>query len=174
MKKYLIISILLTFCFVINAQTVVQMEEYNGVYRIPCTVNGAKMKFIFDTGASNVCLSKSMAEYLLDNDYISKFDLLGVGTSTVADGRIVDHINIMIKDLEIQGTHLYNVTAVVVEDLNAPLLLGQSVIQKLGKIEINGNQLIITNGTTPDNQQQIERCLMKQGKHIQINNMQRL
>lgn len=157
MKKYLITSILLTFCFVINAQTVVQMEEYNGVYRIPCTVNGAKMKFIFDTGASNVCLSKSMAEYLLDNDYISKFDLLGIGTSTVADGRIVDHINIMIKDLEIQGTHLYNVTAVVVEGLNAPLLMGQSAIQKLGKIEINGNQLIITNGTTSDNQQQIER-----------------
>lgn len=157
MKKNIITLILLGLCFVINAQTVVQMEEYNGVYRIPCTVNGAKMKFIFDTGASNVCLSKSMAEYLLDNDYISKSDILGTGTSTVADGRIVDHVKIKIKNLEIQGNHLFNVTAIVVEGQNAPLLMGQSAIQKLGRIEINGNQLIIKNGTTFDNQQAKER-----------------
>lgn len=127
------------------SDTVIQMEEYGGVYRIPCTVNGAKMKFIFDTGASNVCLSMSMAEYLYDNEFISKEDILGTGTSSVADGRIVDHVIINIKDIEIAGQHLNNVQAVVIDGQNAPLLMGQSAIQKLGSIELNGSLLTIHN-----------------------------
>lgn len=127
------------------SDTVIQMEEYGGVYRIPCTVNGAKMKFIFDTGASNVCISMSMAEYLYDNDFISKDDILGTGTSAVADGRIVDHVIINIKDIEIAGNHLRNVQAIVIYGQNAPLLMGQSAIQKLGSIELNGSLLTIRN-----------------------------
>lgn len=126
------------------------MEEYNGVFRIPCTVNGAKMKFIFDTGASSVCLSMAMAEYLYDNGYLDENDIIGSGSSSVADGRIVNHVEINIKDIEINGTHLYNVRAVVVEGQNAPLLMGQSAIQQLGAIEINGNMLTIKNGGQMD------------------------
>lgn len=129
-----------------TAQTTIQMEEYGGVYRIPCKVNGAKMKLIFDTGANNVCLSLTMAEYLIDNDLISKDDIIGTGSSTVADGSIVDHIKINIKDIEIQGIHLKNVEAVVIDGQNAPLLLGQSAIKKLGKYSISGNKLIIYAG----------------------------
>ena len=127
------------------AQVVITMEQEAGVYKVPCNVNGAKMKFIFDTGAATVCLSESMAEYLLDNDYIAKEDILGAGASQVADGRIVDHLKINLKDVEISGLHLKNVEAVVVEGQRAPLLLGQSAIQKLGKVSIDGNKLIINN-----------------------------
>ena len=133
-------------CIISNAQTIIQMEEYGGVYRIPCKVNGAKMKLIFDTGAENVCLSLPMAEYLFDNDFISSADIIGSGSSTVADGRIVDHVELIIKDIEIEGIHLYNVRAVVIEGQNAPLLMGQSAIQKLGPVEINGSILTIKNG----------------------------
>ena len=89
------------------------MEEDGGVYRIPCLVNGAKMKFIFDTGASTVCISESMAEYLYDNDYISKSDFVGLGQSTVADGRIVNNLHLILRDIEIAGLHLTDVEAVV-------------------------------------------------------------
>ncbi len=61
-----------------SAQKVIQMENIDGVYRISCSVNGAKMKMIFDTGASRVTLSESMATFLYDNDYISKEDILVV------------------------------------------------------------------------------------------------
>ena len=132
-------------CLSSYADTTIQMEEYNGVYRIPCTVNGAKMKFIFDTGASNVCLSMTMAEYLYDNGYIDNEDILGIGSSSVADGRIVDHIRINLRDIELSGVHLYNVEAVVIDGQNAPLLMGQSAIQKLGNIEMKGSLLIIKN-----------------------------
>ena len=128
------------------ADTVVQMESYGGVYRIPCLVNGAKMKFIFDTGASSVCLSMNMAEYLYDNGYITKEDIIGTGTSSVADGRIVDHIKLRLKDIQIGNLHISNVEAIVIDGQNAPLLLGQSAIKKLGTIEIKEDKLIIHDG----------------------------
>lgn len=148
MKKVLLGIFAFLFCLSSFAQTVIQMEEYGGVYRIPCKVNGAKMKLIFDTGADKVCLSLAMAEYLFDNDYISKNDIKGSGSSTVADGSIVDHIKINIKDIEIQGIHLKNIEAVVIDGQNAPLLLGQSAIKKLGKYSISGNKLIIGAGSS--------------------------
>lgn len=142
--------ILLSFFFLslgAKAQTIIQMEKYEGVYKVPCVVNGAKMKFIFDTGASTVCLSLSMAEYLFDNGFINENDFIGSGSSSVADGRIVDHVKLNIKDIQIGDLHIKNVEAVVIEGQNAPLLLGQSAIQKLGNFEINGNVLIIKNGS---------------------------
>jgi tetratricopeptide (TPR) repeat protein len=110
-------------------------------------VNGAKMKLIFDTGAADVCLSQSIAEYLLDNDYISTSDFVDSGKSVVADGRIVDHLKLNLKDIEIGGLHLSNVTAIVIFGQQAPLLLGQSAIQQLGTVSLNGNQLIIHQNT---------------------------
>ena len=129
------------------------MEESNGVYKIPCTVNGARMKFIFDTGATTVSMSSHMANYLLENDYISKEDIISSGKSSVADGTIVDHLQINLKDIEISGLHLRNITAVILDSQNAPLLLGQSAIQKLGRIEIDGNVLkILDKGNLDENQ----------------------
>lgn len=128
MKHIIAIFLLFISCISSNADTVIQMENYGGVYRIPCFVNGAKMKFIFDTGASNVCLSMTMAEYLYDNGYIEAKDIKGTGSSSVADGRIVDHIVLILKDVQIGDLHLYNVEAVVVDGQNAPLLMGQSAL----------------------------------------------
>lgn len=145
MKKFLLL-IILFFAISLSAQVTITMEQDGGVYKVPCVVNGAKMKFIFDTGAATVCLSESMAEYLLDNDYITKDDILGTGTSQVADGRIVNHVRINIRDIEIAGLHINNIEAIVVEGQNAPLLLGQTAIQKLGVVSIRGNKLIISRG----------------------------
>lgn len=145
MKKALL-ALLLVYSN-ISAQVVITMEQDGGVYKVPCIVNGAKMKFIFDTGASSVCISESMAEYLLDNDYISKDDFSGSGSSIVADGREVKHQIIILRDIEIAGLHLYNVESNIIEGQRAPLLLGQSAIQKLGKVSIDGNKLIISNAT---------------------------
>lgn len=147
-RKLLIIFLVGLLYIPCYSQTIIQMEEYGGIFRIPCKVNGAKMKLVFDTGADKVCLSLSMADYLLDNDYISTEDIVGSGSTTVADGSIVDHIKINIRDIEIQGIHINNVEAIVIDGQNAPLLLGQSAIKKLGKYSISGNKLIVNRNTT--------------------------
>ena len=84
-----ILPIFLLFVCEVFSQKVIYMERSGGVYKISCTVNGARMKMIFDTGASNVSLSRSMAEYLLENDYINQKDLLGETNVRIADGSVV-------------------------------------------------------------------------------------
>lgn len=143
------------------AQKRIVMERESGVYKIPCKVNGAKMKMIFDTGASSVSISSSIAQYLYDNDYITKEDILGTGKSQVADGRIVDHVIINLRDIEIDGIHVQNVKATVSESLASPLLFGQSAIQKLGKISLNGNILTIENYTDNLSDEQIDELESK-------------
>ena len=137
------------------AQKRIVMEREGGVYKIPCKVNGAKMKMIFDTGASSVSISSSIAQYLYDNDYITKNDILGTAKAQVADGRIVNNVIINLRDVEIDGIHVKNVEAIVSESLAAPLLFGQSAIQKLGKISLSGNILTIENYTNNYTEKQI-------------------
>ena len=127
----------------IRAQKVIQMEKDGGVYKIPCVVNGAKMKMVFDTGASVVTLSETMADFLYENDYISEEDILGKSQLITADGSTVNSTVINIKDIEISGLHLKNVRTSVIKGQSAPLLLGQTAIQQLGRISLNGDKLII-------------------------------
>ena len=144
-KRIVFLIALMLLPVLAGAQKVIQMEKEGGVYKIACKVNGARMKMIFDTGASSVSLSMSIANYLYDNDYITKEDILGKGKSQTADGSIVDHIVINLRDIEIDGLHLKNVEATVIAGQDAPLLLGQSAIQKLGSVTISGNSLVINN-----------------------------
>ena len=45
----------------IRKGTKVYMEKSGGVYFVPITVNGLDLKFIFDTGASSICISAAEA-----------------------------------------------------------------------------------------------------------------
>jgi clan AA aspartic protease (TIGR02281 family) len=125
------------------------MQKEGGVYTTPCIVNGLKLRFIFDTGASNVSISLSEAAFMIKNGYLDKADLHGSSYSQIANGDIVANTTINIKELEIGGIKLYNVEANVIHELSAPLLLGQSAIQKLGKIQMEGNELVIMNSDSP-------------------------
>ena len=142
MRKFALIICLCCSLYSIG-QVRIAMEKTLGVYKVPCMVNGAKMKFVFDTGAAYVTLSKPMAEYLFENNYLSQNDIIGTQQLQDATGKISTHVTVNIKDIEIGGKHIQNVTASIVGSQNAPLLLGQSAIQKLGKVSIEDNFLII-------------------------------
>ena len=146
MKK--IVSFLFAFFgfFITNAQTVIQMVEDKGVYKVPCEVNGLKVKMVFDTGAAAVSLSQSFAEMMLDNDYISKSDFVGQAKSITADGRIIDHTEITLRTVKIGDIILNNVRAFVINSQDTPLLFGQTAIQRLGEVSIKGDKLYIKEG----------------------------
>lgn len=119
------------------------MEKSGGVYTLPCFVNGVKMKFIFDTGASNVCISLTEAMFLYKNGYLEDADFLGESKSIVADGSIVENMEINLHSIEIEGIMMTDIKAMVVKSIDAPLLLGQTAIQKMGRIELSGDSLFI-------------------------------
>lgn len=124
-------------------QMVIEMTKDGGVYKVPCVVNGLRLKFIFDTGASQVCISETQAVMMLENDYLSLDDIKGTSQSQVADGRIVDNTRIILREIIIGDKKLTDVEAVVVHSQNAPLLLGQTAIEKLGKFFLQGDKLVI-------------------------------
>lgn len=128
-----------------SAQTVIQMVEDMGVYKVPCEVNGLKVKMVFDTGAAVVSLSQSLTEMMLDNGYLEKSDFMNQAKSITADGRIIDHTNIILRTVKIGDVVLDDVSAVVINNQSAPLLFGQSAIQRLGEVSIKGDKLYIKN-----------------------------
>ncbi|MGF7141183.1 retroviral-like aspartic protease family protein [Roseimarinus sediminis] len=144
MKKYLTIIVLLTLITNLGlSQIRIKMQQENGVYSTFCFVNDLKLKFIFDTGASNVSISLTEALFMLKNEYLSESDLYGSTYTQLANGEIVENTVIKFKELKIDQLVLDDVEAIVVHELFAPLLLGQTVINRLGKIQINGDEMLI-------------------------------
>ena len=125
------------------AQIKIKMNYESGIYTIPCTVNGLDLKFIFDTGASNVTISLTEALFMVKNGYLNVEDIYGSSYAQLANGEIVENTEIVLKEIIIGGLPLYDVKASIVHESAAPLLLGQTAISKLGKIQLDGDELII-------------------------------
>lgn len=123
----------------------VQMKKMvGGTYEVPCTINGLPLKFIFDTGASDVTISSVEANFMLKNDYLTMKDFKGSRKYITADGDISEGAVICIKEVLVGDVTLKNIEASVVKNQKAPLLLGQSVLERFGKITIdNENSTLI-------------------------------
>ena len=128
----------------IDRRIAIKMDSIADIYQVPCYVNGVKMNFIFDTGASNVCISLTEALFLSKNGYLDKEDIIGKSQMLIADGSLVDNTEINLHSIDVAGILLTDVKATIVSSLNAPLLLGQTALKRLGKIEIEGDSLFIT------------------------------
>lgn len=150
MKRTLILLVVSLFSIVSLSQTTIKMKRQGGVSIVPCKVNGLDLSFIFDTGASDVTISLTEALFMLKNGYLSESDITGTANYTDAKGEISEGYTIVLKEIEFAGLKLFNVKASIVATLDAPLLLGQTAISKLGRIELDlaSNTLIILNGNS--------------------------
>jgi aspartyl protease family protein len=125
-------------------QNVLTMEVENGVRYLWIEINGIKLRFIFDTGASNICLSPAEASVLYRQGTLQKEDIISKQYFQDATGRISEGTKINLRNVKIGNSELTNVEATIVDNVNAPLLLGQSVLERFGSIEIdNKNNVII-------------------------------
>lgn len=115
----------------------IKMTQRNGVYFVPIEVNGTPMEFIFDTGASDICISLTEALFLLKQGTLDEQDIIGVQNYQIADGSIVEGTKIILRKVQIGNYNLTNVEASVSHNLSAPLLLGQSALARFGKISID-------------------------------------
>lgn len=79
----------------------------------------------------------------MKNGYLDKKDVVGSHYFQDANGNVFEGTIINIRQVDFGELKLENVRAFVVRNPKAPLLLGQSVLSRLGKIEIdNSNHLI--------------------------------
>ena len=115
----------------------------DGTYEVPCKINELGLNLIFDTGASDITISKTEAEFMLKNGYLSKNDITGTESYMIANGDIEIGTTIVFRKVEFGGLILKNVKASVIENKNAPLLFGQSALGKYGKITIDNEKKVI-------------------------------
>lgn len=121
----------------------VPFTKEGNVCKVKCAINNLPLHFIFDTGASDVSISSVEATFMLKNDYLAVSDIIGRQNYITADGNITEGTVINLRDVKLGNIHLNDIKASVVKNQSAPLLLGQSVFSKLGKIEIdNGNKVL--------------------------------
>lgn len=127
-----------------HPQNVLPMENENGVKYVWIEINGLKLKFIFDTGASSICISSSEASVLYRQGTLKKEDILETEYFQDATGTISEGTKINLRTVKVGDIILNNVKATVIDNADAPLLLGQSVLENFGTIEIdNYNNVII-------------------------------
>ena len=114
-----------------------------GVTKVKCEINGLPLSFIFDTGASIVSISALEATFMYKNDYLSAKDIVGKSAFVDANGDISVGTIINLNKVTFGGLDLENVRASVVSNDKAPLLLGQSVLNRLGKVEIDYEKSVL-------------------------------
>jgi clan AA aspartic protease (TIGR02281 family) len=137
MNKLIYVTLLFLSITLTYGQKIIKLNKEYGVYTLPCEVNGVKMKFIYDTGASQVSISIAEAIFLSKNGLIGDKDIIGTSSFQDATGNISEGKIINLRQLNIDGIILNNVKATVVNNIKAPLLLGQNVLARLGRITFN-------------------------------------
>lgn len=114
----------------------VKLEQDGNCYLVGANVNGVPMKMTLDTGASTMSIS------IIEYNFLKKQKLLSDSTvqaseCTIANGDTTKCFMIKIAQVSIGDTSVKNVDCVVMENPNAPLLLGMNVLNGLGGVSIN-------------------------------------
>lgn len=119
-------------------------RERGGVKIIKVTLNGMAVDMIFDTGCSGTLISLAEAQYMYSRGLLTEDDILGTSHSQIADGSIVENMVINLNRIVIdEKLSCCNVQATVCLNNEAPLLLGNEVLNRAASYTIdNENQVI--------------------------------
>lgn len=123
----------------VGKHTIVNMRKEGGVYLVPVTVNGLNLDFVFDTGASSISLSAAEATVMARQGKITEEDVVGQAQFTDANGDVSVGTVVKLRSVQIGDITLHNVEASIVDNIQAPLLFGQSALAKFGKVTIDYN-----------------------------------
>jgi len=112
------------------AAETIQLQKHAGAYLIPGRVNGAvTVKFVLDTGASDVLIPDDVARALERAGKLDRGDYIGTRTYVLADGSKVPSKRILLRELTVGDQSVSNVTASIGRP-GSPALLGQSFLSK--------------------------------------------
>ena len=126
-------------------EVVIPFRVEGGVKYVDVKINGVGLEMIFDTGCSQTLISVSEARYLYEKGNLTDADILGTTKSMIADGSIVENMVVNLKEVVLDDKILcHNVTATVSSNINAPLLLGNEVLDRLATVTIdNENESLV-------------------------------
>lgn len=121
-----------------SSKTYIPLNFSSGVYHVSVELNGlVDAEFIVDTGAADVSISNEVFQKLLSLGAIRKSDLLGYANYRIADGSVVRSMQVNIQQIKVGSIILKNLKASVSSGAGSPLLLGQTMLRRLGQWRIN-------------------------------------
>lgn len=134
-----------------EAETVeVPFRTEGGVKIVRVEINGEPMNMIFDTGCSRTSLSLEHAQLLYARGLLTQEDILGKTQSRVATGEVVEDALVRLREVTLaDGLRFENVVATVSLHQQAPLLLGNEVLNRTVAYTIDNRKHVIR--FTPQN-----------------------
>jgi len=137
--------------FFLAAQAIaieIPLEKEGGVYKVPVRINGViTLRFILDSGASEVVIPSDVAQTLFRANTIQETDFLPGKTYSLADGSELKSPRFVIRELEIGGVKINNVPGSIAPR-SGDLLLGQSVLEKLNSWTLDNKRHLLSMGTS--------------------------
>lgn len=118
-------------------ETVLQRSP-GGQFSLVANVNGADASFLVDTGADVVALTEKEADRLGIHYDPNEFRPITQTAAGVGNGQLVK-----IDLLEFGGREYRRIDALVLQGLSVNLL-GQNVLSQFGKIEMDGDRMVIS------------------------------
>jgi clan AA aspartic protease (TIGR02281 family) len=121
----------------------VQMVRGGGTYTVPVSINSAiTLNFILDSGASDVSIPSDVFSTLVRTGTITKEDIIGSDTYTLADGSKKTAITFRIRSLKAGPVSLENIKGSVAEDAG-PLLLGMSFLGRFKSWSVDNERHVL-------------------------------
>jgi TPR repeat protein len=127
-------------------ESAVPLVSDGGTFKVPVTINGQlTLKFIVDSGATDVSIPADVVMTLLRTETITDVDFLDKQTYQLADGSTVPSQRFVIRTLKIGDKTLENVVGSIAPAAGS-LLLGQSFLSRFKSWSIdNGRRALILN-----------------------------
>ena len=115
---------------VISGATVVQMVAEGGTFVVPVRINDQiTLKFVVDSGSSDVTVPADVVMTLLRTGTITDADFLGTQKYRMANGSTVPSQQFVIRSLKVGDRTLEDVTGSIAP-VEGSLLLGQSFLRR--------------------------------------------
>ena len=141
-----LVLISLTSCDqgVTESKQEIPLTTQSGVYMVPVTVNEVfTTPFIVDTGAAEVSISIIEAAILMKNGTLRKSDFIGQASYSLADGSVITGDRIILRQLQLGSLRITNVVASVSANPSSTLLLGQSLLRRLGSYRMDTDRMVL-------------------------------